>query len=61
MSIIRCEECERLVDTDFEEFEVVSDATLCIPCYQEFCEAYGEQQKQWWAAMDADQHYQESV
>lgn len=61
MSILRCEQCERFIDTDKEEFEEVSDAVLCITCYQDFCEAYGEQQKQWWAQIDQDQQYQNEV
>lgn len=59
MSIMMCTECERQVDTDFEEMEEVGDANLCLSCYEQFCEAYGNQQKQWWAAIDQDQQYQQ--
>lgn len=58
MSIMRCDECERQVDTDFEEMEQVEDANLCIPCYKNFCNEYGDQVRKWeWQQQDQDQEW----
>ena len=35
MSIIRCEQCEQQLDSDFVEFEFYKDEEVCINCYNE--------------------------
>ena len=33
--MIRCEQCEKLLDSDFVEFEYYNNQELCIDCYNE--------------------------
>ncbi len=35
MSVIRCDSCEKQIDTDYEETEPIGDKEYCIPCYEE--------------------------
>lgn len=50
MSIIRCHKCERSVDTDFEETEIVEhkygDVEICVRCAEEIWEWEEQQMEQ---------------
>ena len=35
MSIIRCDNCEHQLDSDFVEFEFYKDKEVCIDCFNE--------------------------
>jgi hypothetical protein len=35
MSVLRCEECERRVDTDFEEVEWIGNGCICQRCWDD--------------------------
>tara|TARA_R110001632_G_scaffold167755_1_gene286313 strand:- start:632 stop:820 length:189 start_codon:yes stop_codon:yes gene_type:complete len=35
MSIIRCDNCEQQLDSDFVEFEFYKNEEVCISCYDE--------------------------
>ena len=35
MSVIRCDNCEHQLDSDFVEFEFYKDKEVCIDCFNE--------------------------
>ena len=35
MSVIRCDNCEQQLDSDFVEFEFYKNEEVCISCYDE--------------------------
>lgn len=39
MSIIKCEVCEKMIDSDFIEIESVGDKEYCLECFERLREA----------------------
>ena len=57
MSIMRCPQCERSVDTDFETGEEIGGAWMCDRCAARRCEKCGEVPRLVWIGFDPPEPY----
>lgn len=59
MSMMHCDKCDRLVDTDFETGDDTNEGWLCDRCLEELTEDYEEGEKATRQELANDPAYQE--